>query len=149
MSSSDAPALQDDNSTSIQLRGEVSALVIGGPQRVYRQQSLPANTRGNALQAHSSVAFYDRKMPMEPIKLESWDPLAPESDEPDLVIAAQKREIRNILKSYTGYYDLFSELLQNALDAVEKRSNEGDHNYTPAIWIRINLPEESVSVTDN
>jgi len=56
------------------------------------------------------------------IKLEPWDPLAIESDEPDLVIAAQKREIRNILKSYTGYYDLFSELLQNALDAVEKES---------------------------
>ncbi len=54
------------------------------------------------------------------LKLEPWDPLALESDEPDLVIAAQKREIRNILKSYTGYYDLFSELLQNALDAVEK-----------------------------
>src|SRR6266496_291222 len=84
-----------------------------------------------------------------PVKLEPWDPLAPEADEPDLVIAAQKREIRNILKSYTGYYDLFSELLQNALDAVEKRVNEHDPNYTPAVWIKIDLAKESISVTDN
>jgi len=83
------------------------------------------------------------------LKLEPWDPLALESDEPDLVIAAQKREIRNILKSYTGYYDLFSELLQNALDAVEKRSGEHEPNYSPAIWIKIDLADESVSVTDN
>jgi hypothetical protein len=83
------------------------------------------------------------------VKLEPWDPLALESDEPDLVIAAQRREIRNILKSYTGYYDLFSELLQNALDAVEKRSNEKQLNYVPALWIKIDLANESVSVTDN
>lgn len=81
--------------------------------------------------------------------LEPWDPLEPEKDEPDLVIAAQKREIRNILKSYTGYYDLFSELLQNALDAVEKRGTEHDKDYTPAIWIKIDLAQETVSVTDN
>jgi hypothetical protein len=83
------------------------------------------------------------------LKLEPWDPLAIEADEPDLVIAAQKREIRNILKSYTGYYDLFSELLQNALDAVEKRVNENDSAYHPAVWIKIDLANESVSVTDN
>jgi uncharacterized protein YllA (UPF0747 family) len=35
-----------------------------------------------------------------------------------MVVAAQRREIKNILKSYTGYYDLFAELLQNALDAL-------------------------------
>lgn len=83
------------------------------------------------------------------ITIEPWDPLALEVDEPDLVIAAQRREIRNILKSYTGYYDLFSELLQNALDAVEKRANEQIAGYLPAIWITINLRDELVSVTDN
>jgi hypothetical protein len=84
-----------------------------------------------------------------PFRLEPWDPLAPDTDEPDLLIAAQKREIRNILKSYTGYYDLFSELLQNALDAVEKRASEGVAAYKPHISIKIDLKSESVSVTDN
>ena len=61
----------------------------------------------------------------------------------------QKREIRNILKSYTGYYDLFGELLQNALDAVDKRAEEASADYTPTIWVSIAIPNETVCVTDN
>jgi hypothetical protein len=80
---------------------------------------------------------------------EPWDPLQAGTDEMEFVLAAQKREIRNILKSYTGYFDLFSEMIQNALDAVEKRAAEGDLSYKPAIWITIDLADESVSVTDN
>jgi hypothetical protein len=80
---------------------------------------------------------------------ESWDPLQTGSDDLEFVLAAQKREIRNILKSYTGYYDLFSELIQNALDAVEKRSEESSPNYQPEIWITIDIPKETVSITDN
>jgi hypothetical protein len=37
--------------------------------------------------------------------IDAWDPLSSESD-PGMLVAAQRREIRNILKSYTGYYDL-------------------------------------------
>lgn len=81
--------------------------------------------------------------------LEAWDPLAPSDDDVDMFAAAQKREIRNILKSYTGYYDLFSELIQNALDAVEKRSAENINGYQPTIVITIDISENSVSVTDN
>lgn len=81
--------------------------------------------------------------------LDAWDPLAPTDDDVDMFAAAQKREIRNILKSYTGYYDLFSEMIQNALDAVEKRSAENVPGYTPTIVIRIDIPANSVSVTDN
>lgn len=82
--------------------------------------------------------------------IESWDPLDLKSD-PGMVVAAQRREIRNILKSYTGYYDLFAELLQNALDAVERRQDEQQQqiDYEPTIWVTINIPEESVAVTDN
>lgn len=80
---------------------------------------------------------------------DGWDPLQGGSDDLEFVLAAQKREIRNILKSYTGYYDLFSELIQNALDAVEKRAEEGNADYSPSIWITIDLPNERVSVTDN
>jgi hypothetical protein len=80
---------------------------------------------------------------------EAWDPLQTGSDDLEFVLAAQKREIRNILKSYTGYYDLFSELIQNALDAVEKRSEEGSPGYQPEIWITIDIHKDTVSVTDN
>ncbi len=83
-----------------------------------------------------------------PIALEAWDPLSSDSD-PGILVAAQRREIRNILKSYTGYYDLFSELIQNALDAVERRLGENDQDYEPAIWIRIDIPQSEVAVTDN
>lgn len=79
---------------------------------------------------------------------EAWDPLSSDSD-PHFLVAAQRREIRNILKSYTGYYDLFSELIQNALDAVERRMAEGAADYRPRIWIRIDLQNSEVAVTDN
>jgi hypothetical protein len=83
-----------------------------------------------------------------PIPLDSWDPLV-QTDDPGVLIAAQKREINNILKSYTGYYDLFSELLQNALDAVERRAHDDGAAYVPLIWITIDLQHDCVSVTDN
>lgn len=84
-----------------------------------------------------------------PVTLDDWDPLSQAADDPDLLVAAQKREIHNILKSYTGYHDLFSEMIQNALDAVERRLNEGEAGYSPQIWIEINLNRDSISVTDN
>jgi len=66
-----------------------------------------------------------------------------------MLISAQRREISNILRSYTGYYDLFSELLQNALDAVEKRHSEDDGAFEPTVWVDIDLRSSSVRVTDN
>lgn len=81
--------------------------------------------------------------------VESWDPLDETNSDPGLLIAAQRREIINILRSYTGYYDLFSELLQNALDAVDRRAHEGNDDYKPSIWIKIDLKTGAVTVTDN
>lgn len=80
--------------------------------------------------------------------MEPWDPLASDSD-PGIIVAAQRREIRNILKSYTGYYDLFSELIQNALDAVERRSAEEESDYLPSVHIHIDIPSATVAVIDN
>lgn len=80
--------------------------------------------------------------------IDAWDPLSSDSD-PGMIVAAQRREIRNILKSYTGYYDLFSELIQNALDAVERRLLEKEENYLPHLWVRIDLGKSEVAVTDN
>lgn len=82
--------------------------------------------------------------------LEEWDPLRDDGSDPGLVIAAQRREIRNILKSYTGSYDLFSELCQNSLDAVERRLKLNPSSiYSPTIWIKIDLKHSAISVTDN
>ncbi|HHQ4938320.1 TPA: hypothetical protein ACSP74_001595 [Aeromonas veronii] len=45
---------------------------------------------------------------------------------------ARKGTVSNILKSYTGYFDVFSEPIQNALDACEKKSRI-KQNYQPKI----------------
>jgi hypothetical protein len=83
------------------------------------------------------------------VSLEPWDPLARVDEDPGVYAAAQKREIRNILKSYTGYFDLFSEMIQNALDAVEKRKSEAGANYKPLVSIHIDIGQSSVTVVDN
>ena len=78
-----------------------------------------------------------------------WDPLSVDSENFSWMADAQRREINNILKSYTGYYDVFSELIQNALDALERRWEEDQGSFNPGLWIRINLKDNSISVTDN
>jgi len=89
-------------------------------------------------------------MANEPTALETWDPLAESPGDEGLFIAAQRREIRNILKSYTGYYDLFAELIQNSLDAVERRQEASlTTGYKPSINIVIDLKNPSVTVSDN
>lgn len=62
---------------------------------------------------------------------------------------ALRREIENILKSYVGWYDPFCEAIQNAIDSVEKRSQLGEDNYQPSVWIIINIQDNYLSVTDN
>lgn len=62
---------------------------------------------------------------------------------------ARKRIIHNILKSYTGYYDIFSELLQNSLDAVQQRQQREGQKYQPRIWVSLDIPTGLVRVVDN
>jgi len=81
------------------------------------------------------------------MELKNWDPIE-EGLSPELVSATIKRQIRNILKSYTGWFDPLCELMQNALDAVDNRKRR-DTKYTPAIWIKIDLKQNTISVTDN
>lgn len=61
----------------------------------------------------------------------------------------QKRNIHSILHSYVGWYDPFSELIQNALDSVDKKAAAGDKNYVPKISIRIDTPNNIITVSDN
>ncbi|MBS1917278.1 MAG: ATP-binding protein [Bacteroidetes bacterium] len=78
-----------------------------------------------------------------------FDPLKAKSlADTEVAALAQKREIKNILGSYIGWYDPFCELIQNALDSIEERATK-DSNYVPTIWITINIKNNSLSVTDN
>jgi len=80
-------------------------------------------------------------------ELDGFDPLAGETgiaspEDPN------KPVILNILNSYTGFYDLFSELIQNALDATQfKARDEG--KYIPKVWILVDMKNRRVRVTDN
>ncbi len=81
----------------------------------------------------------------------SWDPLlSGRNADTEIITAAQKREIKNILKSYVGMYDSFSELMQNAMDAVDKRADiEIGSSYIRKLWLTIDLDENSFAITDN
>lgn len=80
-------------------------------------------------------------------QMANWDPLDTALTS-ELVSATMKRQIKNILKSYTGWYDPLSEIIQNSLDAVDNRKRI-EVNYEPEVWIRIDLKENIISVTDN
>jgi Histidine kinase-, DNA gyrase B-, and HSP90-like ATPase len=85
------------------------------------------------------------------MNIKAWDPLLVSKDaDSEIISAAQKREIKNILKSYVGMYDSFSELIQNAMDAVDKRASiESNGDYQKRLWLTIDLSENSFSITDN
>ena len=81
----------------------------------------------------------------------SWDPLLSDGyADAEIIAASRKREIKNILKSYVGMYDSFSELIQNAMDAVDRRSiEEANSEYRKKLWLTVDLSENSFSITDN
>lgn len=85
--------------------------------------------------------------------IDGFDPLVPssgEDGEPAKYLEEYtKGNVRNILDSYTGYYDVFSESIQNALDAVQQKAESAGSAYTPKIWIDIDLKDEWIRVVDN
>lgn len=85
------------------------------------------------------------------LTFQEFDPLEFKSSKSsEAAVNALKREIKNILSSYVGWYDPFCELIQNALDAVELRAKEeGNAGYQPLIQIIINIKDNSLTVTDN
>lgn len=62
---------------------------------------------------------------------------------------ATRRVVENILKSYTGYFDAFSELIQNALDAIDARRRADGNGYHPCLWVDIDVKNKRLRVTDN
>ena len=82
--------------------------------------------------------------------MNDFDPLnTNESCDEELLFSAKRREIKNILKSYVGMFDSFSELIQNSMDAVEKRSKLNEKDYIKKIWLTIDLENNLFSITDN
>ena len=83
--------------------------------------------------------------------MDNWDPLDLQGTATsEIVSAAKKREIKNILKSYVGFFDPFCELIQNALDAVDLRSAQPNQpNYKKHISVDVNLHTNTLTVTDN
>ena len=83
--------------------------------------------------------------------LNGFDPLEVNLDqrglERNIALDAVKREVVNILKSYTGYFDCFSELLQNALDALDACAAE--ERFTPKLWIKIDVGGGRITLIDN
>lgn len=67
----------------------------------------------------------------------------------EMVEEANKRVILNILKSYTGIFDCFSEILQNALDADEKRHRIERGEYRPKIDILVDMRDRRIRIADN
>jgi hypothetical protein len=84
--------------------------------------------------------------------LDGFDPLSADASTASMssvLEEASKRIVHNILKSYTGYYDVFSEVIQNALDAVQTRQRREVSGYDPKIWITLDIPGGKVRVVDN
>jgi len=69
------------------------------------------------------------------------------SQDESVILKRTKRSIHSILHSYVGWYDPFAELVQNALDAVEKRALKDD--FQKQISIIINEQENWITVSDN
>lgn len=89
-------------------------------------------------------------------EFDEFDPLDfKSSKQTEAAFHALKREIRNILSSYVGWFDPFCELIQNALDAVELRykeeSSDGSSSttYTPSLRVIIDIQNNRLTVTDN
>jgi hypothetical protein len=82
--------------------------------------------------------------------IDSIDPLEAKSSQTSAAAqAAVKREIENILSSYVGWFDPFSELIQNALDSVEERAAMASKTYVPTLNIIIDIKGNSLTVSDN
>lgn len=90
---------------------------------------------------------------MSAASIDGYDPLATmygASENETLLNEANRRIVQNILKSYTGYYDLFAETIQNALDAMEQKQKLlGESAYTPKLCITIDIANDKVRVVDN
>lgn len=92
---------------------------------------------------------------MNPTSIDGYDPLSffeshanGNANSNHIYETAIKGNVLNILKSYTGFFDILCEPIQNALDACEKQWRTNS-TYIPKIRIEINIQEQTVEVIDN
>ncbi len=89
---------------------------------------------------------------MTALDLNGFDPLSENTQElqgdRSVFEEATRRVVQNILKSYTGYFDIFSELIQNSLDALDKRAKK-DPKFSPNLKIKIDISKKIVRICDN
>lgn len=81
-----------------------------------------------------------------------FDPLkiAPQEQDESAHTQRVKRAIHSILHSYVSWYDPFCELLQNALDSVDKRAaSESENGYQKKISIVVDYEGNRLTVSDN
>jgi Histidine kinase-, DNA gyrase B-, and HSP90-like ATPase len=100
-----------------------------------------------------TVEFGVRPEPHARLSIAGFDPLEePAQDDPSiktLLDESRKRDVLNILRSYTGTFDCFAEAIQNCLDAAEKASRARTSDYAPRIWITIDIENSRVRFVDN
>ena len=63
-----------------------------------------------------------------------------------------RRNVSGILSNYHNYFDIFSEMIQNALDAIEQKhqqAKEKNEDYEPKLWINIREKTKEIQVIDN
>lgn len=81
--------------------------------------------------------------------LDGFDPLASAGPAATAQDDPTKAVVRNILNSYTGFFDVFSELTQNALDATQAKARAGANTFKPKISVLIDIRNRRVRVVDN
>lgn len=80
---------------------------------------------------------------------DAFNPLLSAGPADDEILEVQRRSLQNVAESYHRTYDVFAELLQNAVDAVYQRYSEGDSSYNAKIWVDLDLARNEINVTDN
>tara|TARA_R110002051_G_C8749539_1_gene500054 strand:- start:83 stop:2059 length:1977 start_codon:yes stop_codon:yes gene_type:complete len=84
--------------------------------------------------------------------LPAFDPLVFRADQVPDAAAEQrktKKSIQNVLNSYVGWYDPFAELVQNALDSVEKREKVANSKYKKKVRVLVDLENNQFTISDN
>ncbi len=111
----------------------------------------PRGAPGPALGAWQRGTLAEVQMPTT---LNGFDPLSSDgldtgAGSSSVYEDSTKRVVHNILRSYTGYFDLFSEAIQNSLDAVEIAQRARGPQYVPKLWITIDIPPARFRIVDN
>jgi len=81
--------------------------------------------------------------------MDDFNPLLDTDATPEEMLAVARRALQNVAESYHRTYDVFAELLQNAVDAVYQRANLADHGYEGKIWIDLDFGKQTITVCDN